>query len=239
MNAAYCVTLATILAITAAFPICVPAAAATVQNHYYAYDAVVDTHGVIAPWYRGLNGQWDFRVRVAAETLKRYPWTDTSKAPVAVPEYLFNGHWNISPEGVITIPELRDWDNGDLGQRIAYVLTGWVDYYRYSGDPAAIAHLSLAVDVLLNYCLTPDNHPWPRFLVSVPLKGKPYGVCDPRGHIQLTSSRRRIGLLRAYELVGKPAWLDAARHWATCLGKARPDARQPALGRYANPEDIS
>ena len=34
---------------------------------------------------------------------------------------------------------INDWDNGDLGQRAAYVLGGLVDYYRYSGDPAAIA----------------------------------------------------------------------------------------------------
>lgn len=218
-----------------------PASAATVQNHYYAYDAVVDAHGVIAPWYTGLNGQWDFRVRVAAETLKRYPWTDTTKAPVAVPEYLFNGHWSISPEGVITIPELRDWDNGDLGQRAAYVLTAWVDYYRYSGDPAAIAHLSLMADVLLNYCLTPVDHPWPGFLVSVPLKGKPYGICDPHGHIQLDIvAEVGIGLLRAYELVGNPAWLDAARHWADLLAEKRDTSPgTPPWGRYANPEDIS
>ena len=51
------------------------AAAATAKAHYYAHDAVLDSRGVIAPWYQGLNGQCDFRVRIAAETLKRYPWT--------------------------------------------------------------------------------------------------------------------------------------------------------------------
>lgn len=218
-----------------------PVGAAAVQKHYYAYDAVEDAHGVIAPWYQGLNGQWDFRVRVAAETLKRYPWTDTTKAPAAVPEYVFNGHWNISSEGVISIPELRDWDNGDLGQRAAYVLTGWVDYYRYTGDPAAIAHLSLMADALLNYCLTPDDHPWPRFLVSVPLKGKPYGICDPRGHIQLDIvAEVGIGLVRAYKLVGNEAWLDMAKHWADLLAEKRDRTPgMPPWGRYANPEDIS
>ena len=41
---------------------------------------VEDRHGVIAPWYGGQNGQCDFRVRVSAETLKRYPWADKPKA---------------------------------------------------------------------------------------------------------------------------------------------------------------
>ncbi len=218
---------------------CTYAMAAALQPHYYAYDAVEDANGVIAPWYAGLNGQWDFRIRVAAETLKRYPWTDTAKAPAAVPEYVFNGHWNISPEGVISIPELRDWDNGDLGQRAAYVLTGWVDYYRYTGDPAAIAHLSLMADTLLKYCLTPEDHPWPRFLVSVPLKGKPYERCEPCGHIQLDIvAEVGIGLVRAYELVGNEAWLDMAKHWADLLAEKRVKTPgMPPWGRYANPED--
>ena len=218
---------------------CTSAMAAAVQPHYYAYDAVTDAQGIIAPWYSALNGQWDFRVRVAAETLKRYPWTDTTKAPTAVPEYVFNGHWSISSEGIISIPELRDWDNGDLGQRAAYVLTGWVDYYRYTGDPAAIAHLFLMADTLLNYCLTPEDHPWPRFVVSVPLKGKPYGSCEPRGHIQLDIvAEVGIGLVRAYELVGNEAWLDMAKHWADLLAEKRDKAPgMPPWGRYANPEE--
>ena len=41
---------------------------------YYGHPKVEDRYGVIAPWYHGLNGQADFRVRIAAETLKRYPW---------------------------------------------------------------------------------------------------------------------------------------------------------------------
>jgi len=48
--------------------------AATTQRRYYAHDAVEDSHGVIAPWYQGQNGQIDLRVRIAAEFLKRYPW---------------------------------------------------------------------------------------------------------------------------------------------------------------------
>lgn len=216
-----------------------PAVAATVQKHYYAYDTVEDANGVIAPWYAGQNGQWDFRVRVAAETLKRYPWTDSAKAPALVPEYVFNGTWTISPEGVISIPKLKDWDSADLGQRAAYVLTAWVDYYRYSGDPAAIAHMSLMADVLLDYCLTPGDHPWPLFLISVPVKGKPYGQCDPHGHIQLDIvAEVGIGLLRAYQVVGNERWLEAAKHWADLMAEKRSKAPgTPPWGRYANPQD--
>jgi hypothetical protein len=46
------------------------------MKKYFAHPAVEDRCGVIAPWYRGQNGQCDFRVRIAEETLKRYPWTE-------------------------------------------------------------------------------------------------------------------------------------------------------------------
>ena len=42
---------------------------AEVQSRYYGHVAVHDRYGVIAPWYHGLNGQCDFRVRIAAETI--------------------------------------------------------------------------------------------------------------------------------------------------------------------------
>ena len=71
---------------------------------YYAFEAVEDRHGVIAPWYGGQNGQLDFRVRVAAETLKRYPWA--TDAPSPAPHYVYNGSWRIAPDGTITIPEI-------------------------------------------------------------------------------------------------------------------------------------
>ena len=56
---------------------------ATTLKKYYAHAAEQDQYGVIAPWYNGLNGQCDLRVRIAAETLKRYAWIDTDKAVVA------------------------------------------------------------------------------------------------------------------------------------------------------------
>lgn len=82
--------------------------AATVQKRYYAHDAVHDRHGVIAPWYKGQNGQCDFRVRIAAETLKRYPWADATKAPTPAPEFVYSGAWKIAADGTITIPPIND-----------------------------------------------------------------------------------------------------------------------------------
>jgi len=214
------------------------ASAATRMDRYYAYAVVEDRHGVIAPWYTGQNGQWDFRVRIAAETLKRYPWTDTSCAVAAAPEFVFSGAWNIAPDGTITIPPIEDWANGDLGQRAAYVLSGLVDYYRYSGDPAAIALLSVTADTLLDHCQTGHEHPWPRILISVPVKGKPYGKCDPNGMIQLDIvAEVGLGLVRAYQVTGNTRWRDTAKHWADLFAEhcePAPD-RAPWL-RYANPE---
>ena len=64
---------------------------------------------MIAPWYKAQNGQLDFRVRIAAETLKRYPWAAADKAVAAAPEYVYNGTWRIDHEGGITAPPLRNW----------------------------------------------------------------------------------------------------------------------------------
>ncbi len=218
-----------------------PAHSGTAQKRYYAYPAVEDRHGVIAPWYKGQNGQCDFRVRIAAETLKRYPWADRKKAVAAVPEYVFNGHWRIATDGTITVPALKDWHNGDLGQRAAYVLSGLVDYYRYAGDPAAIAHITLLANALLDHCQTPADHPWPRFLISVPARGKVYGQCDPAGMIQLDIvAEVGLALVRAYQITKNARWLDTATHWAELLAEKRcrtPD--HPPWNRYANPECVA
>jgi len=212
--------------------------AATVQKRYYARPPKHDRHGVIAPWYEGQNGQLDFRIRVAAETLKRYPWVLPPQSVAPAPHYVFSGHWKIAGDGTITPLATNDWDTGDLGQRAAYVLSGLVDYYRYSGDAAAIAHLTLQADALLDHCLTPGNHPWPRFLISVPTKGKCYGRCDPRGMIQLDIvAEVGLAMLRAYQVTGNRRWLEACCHWGDLLAQKR--NRRPGevpWGRYANPE---
>src|ERR1051326_8372838 len=105
--------------------------AATTQPRYYAHQTVEDKQGVIAPWYKGQNGQCDFRVRISAETLKRYPWADASKAPTPAPHYIYNGSWQITPEGAITPGAQGDWENGDLCQRDAFAIVGWINYYQY------------------------------------------------------------------------------------------------------------
>jgi hypothetical protein len=216
------------------------AADATPPLLYYAHDAALDRQGVIAPWYRGQNGQLDLRVRIAAETLKRYPWAAPPEAVMAAPRYVFSGAWHITPDGTITVPPAGDWADGDLAQRAAYILSGLVDYYRYSGDPAAIAHITLMADYLVQHSQTGSLHPWPRFLISVPTKGKTYRDSDPHGFIQLDIvAETGLALLHAYELTGNRRWLEAAAHWGDLLAAKR--SRQPGSapwGRYANPEDV-
>src|SRR6266513_506340 len=75
------------------------AEAATQPKRYFAHLAVEDSDGVIAPWYPAQNGQCDFRVRIAAETLKRYPWVGLDRAIGIAPEYAFNSTWRIAPDG--------------------------------------------------------------------------------------------------------------------------------------------
>ena len=218
-----------------------PSALAGTPKRYYAHEAAEDRHGVIAPWYRGQNGQLDFRVRIAAETLKRYPWVGADKSITPGPHFVFNGHWRIARDGTITVPaKVRPWHNGDLGQRAAYVLAALIDTYRYTGDPAAIALISVLADHLLDHCQTPADHPWPRFLVSCPVRGKHYGKADPRGYIQLDIVAE-VGteLVRAYQLTGNTRWLNAAKRWADLLAHKRSrEPGKPPWGRYANPHDV-
>jgi hypothetical protein len=214
--------------------------AATRQKRYYAHDAVEDAGGVIAPWYQGQNGLCDLRVRIAAETLRRYPWIDPSRSAASVPEYLFSSFWRIAPEGAIHPRPLDNWMNGDRGQLGSYVLRVLTEYYRYTGDPMAKAHLTLEADLLLDYGQTGPDHSWPNFFISVPTKGKPYGKCDPHGFIQLDIvGRAGYGLLRGYQLTGNARWLAAAKHWGDVLAAKR--NRTPGAapwGRYANPEEV-
>lgn len=193
---------------------------AVVQPRYYGHAAVHDAHGVLAPWYRGLNGQCDFRVRIAAETLKRYPWTTRTNAIDQYPAYVFSGFWQISSNGVITPKDPGDWGNGDLSQRATSVLNGFVDYYRYTGDAAAIAHLTYFADFIIDHCQTPADHPWPGLFVSVPTKGKSFYKTDPHGMIQLDlCASTGQGLLHAYQLTGNRRWFETAAHWGDLLSE--------------------
>jgi hypothetical protein len=225
------------------------AASVAVLNHtslfgvalprYYAHEAVEDKYGVIATWYHELNGQCDYRVRIAAETLKRYPWTTRSSAIAAYPHYIFTGAWQIASNGDITPKVPSDWANGDLGQRGINLLNGWVDYYRYTGDAAALAHVTYIADFLVDHSVTPPGHPWPGLLVSVPTKGHAYGKADPQGIIQLDlCAAAGRGLLRACQMTGNARWFETATHWGDVLAancNLAPGA--DPWPRYANPQD--
>ena len=222
------------------WPVYATAADAQPVNKYFAHPAVEDHDGVIAPWYRGQNGQCDFRARIAAETLKRYPWTDKSVAVMAAPYFVFSGSWGIKPDGTIVVsPKLDDWMNADIGQRSVSTLFGAVAYYRYTGDPAAIGLIVLTTDYLLDYCQTPADHAWPNFIISAPVKGKAFGRANPHGFIQLDlSAQLGSAVLAAYKLTGNRRYLEAVTHWADLLAE-HCDLR-PAVApwsRYANPKD--
>lgn len=205
---------------------------------YYGHEAVHDRYGVIAPWYGGLNGQCDWRVRIAAETLKRFPWTDTNSAIVAAPHYVFTSLWAIDAEGKITPKDPGDWMNGDIGQRATSVLIGFSDYYRYAGDASAIAHITYMADYVIEHCVTPPDHEWPRFFISVPVKGKAYGRADPNGMIQLDlCGSVGYALLRAYQLTGNKRYWEMAKHWGDLFAqKCDHTPGADPWGRYANPE---
>lgn len=221
------------------------ASGATTLNFYFAHAPETDRHGVIAPWFKGQNGQLDYRVRIAAETLKRYPWASAEKAALAAPEYVYNGTWRIDDEGRITAPPLRNWDNGDLGQRAAYIISSLMDYYRYTGDPAGLAPIHALVEYVLGSCQTPADHGWPRMFISVPTLGIPYKNCvlgpsdelgKGQGKIQLDIvAEFGIELVRAYQMTGNTRWLEAAKHWADLMAanRDRTPGRAP-WGRYAN-----
>jgi len=228
--------------------ICGPAAA----KQYYAHEVVEDEYGVIAPWYQGQNGQCDFRVRIAMETLKRYPWADAGDAVTPAPCFVFDGRWLIDSEGKITIPDRnvkgadnhgipnKDWTNGDLGSRAYRGIFGFIEYYRYTGDPAALSYIKLFADYILDYCQTPEEHPWPRILISCPTRGKLYCQCEPTGFIQLDHvAGAGTALVKAYKLTGEERWLNSAQHWADLFAEhcnfATGGSPWP---RYANPEDV-
>ncbi|MBC7327506.1 hypothetical protein H5T87_05255 [bacterium] len=217
-----------------------PSFAQILQNRYYAHETIEDRYGVIAPWYKGQDGQLAFRVRVAAETLKRYPWATPPQSIVPAPHFVFSGAWNISPDGTISIPPIGDWENGDLGQRAAYIISSLVDYYRFSGDASAIPLIWMTAEYLLDFCLTPPDHPWPNFLISVPNRGKAYWNANPKGFIQLDiTAEVGIALLQAYKMIGNRRWLEMAKHWGDLLAeKADTRPGMPPWGRYANPEDV-
>jgi len=214
---------------------------ATTQKRYYAHEAFEDSHGVIAPWYHGQNGQIDLRLRVAAEFLKRYPWVGTNSALMAGPHYIFNARVNLEDDGAITVLPASDEMNGNLGQRFKYLTEALPRYYRYSGDPVVFSHLKIAADFLLKGYLTGKDHSWPEFPISVPLKGKPYYGAAPGGYIQLDlSAGIGRGMIRVYQMTGDTRYLQHAKHWGDVFAmKCNRQPGQRPWSRYANPEEVS
>jgi hypothetical protein len=119
----------------------------------------------------------------------------------------------------------------------ARVLFAWIEYYRYSGDPAALAHLEVVANTLLDFNQTDDHHPWPKFLISVPVRGKPYDRANQAGWIQLDIvAEAALALLRTYEVTGNTRFLEAVKHWADVFVEKR--NRTPGASpwpRFANP----
>jgi hypothetical protein len=214
--------------------------AATLPS-YYAHAAVHDAHGVIAPWHQGLNGQLDERLNIAVNVYKRYPWVAPPKAVMAAPDFVYNSHWSIQPDGTIVIPPTTDWMCGDLCARAWSIIKGLTAHYQYSGDPMAFVYIPLTVDYILDYGLTPTNSDWPLFPISTPTRGKAYGKCDPAGRNQLDlCAITGTEVLRAYKLTGNPRYLEMARHWGDVFaGKCQ--LANPGLSpwnRYVDPSVV-
>jgi hypothetical protein len=215
--------------------------AATNLASYYAHPTVLDSYGVIAPWYQGLNGQLDERLNIAVNVYKRYPWVNKPKAVMAAPDFVYNSHWSIKPDGTILIPETTDWMCGDLCARAWSTVKGLTAYYQYSGDPIAFLYIPLAVDYILDYGLTDEKADWPLFPISTPTKGKAYGKCDPTGRNQLDlCAITGTEVLRAYKLTGKQRYLEMAKHWGDVFA-AKCQFTDPEVApwnRYVDPSVV-
>ncbi len=217
------------------------APASTNLPSYYAHPTVLDANGVIAPWYQGLNGQLDERLNIAVNVYKRYPWVDKPKAVMAAPDFIYNSHWSIKPDGTILIPPTTDWMCGDLCQRAWSIVKGLTAYYQYSGDPIAFIYIPLVVDYILDYGLTDEKADWPLFPISTPTRGKAYGKCDPTGRNQLDlCAITGIEVLRAHKLTGNPRYLQMAKHWGDVFA-AKCQFADPTISpwnRYVDPSVV-
>lgn len=240
---AFCVSpvLAVASLCLAVIPVGHNARAATNLPSYYAHPAVLDTNAVIAPWYHGLNGQLDERLNIAVNVYKRYPWVDKPKAVMAAPDFIYNSHWSIKPDGTILIPPTTDWMCGDLCARAWSIIKGLTAYYQYSGDPIAFIYIPLSVDYILDYGLTDEKADWPLFPISTPTRGKAYGKCDPRGRSQLDlCAITGVEVLRAYKLTGNPRYLKMVQHWGDVFAAKCQfaDPNSSPWNRYVDPSVV-
>jgi len=227
-------------AVLIVFSMASPTSAAETLKSYYAHPARQDSFGVIAPWSDGCNGPLDERLRIAVEVMKRYPWVDRPKAVMAAPDFVYNSHWSIKPDGTIVIPPTNDWMCGDLSQRAWSIVKGMTDYYAYSGDPIAFTYIPVTADYILEYAQTPGDAAWPVFPIATPTKGKAYGRCDPTARNQLDlCAVLGTEFVRAYRLTGDSRYLDAAKHWGDVFAeKCRFDPNLPPWSRYVDPSVV-
>ncbi len=219
---------------------CSHSQSAQTRSSYYAHSVRQDEQGVIAPWHPGQNGPLDTRLRIAVETMKRYPWVDDKKAVMAAPDFIYNSHWSIESDGTILIPSTNDWMCGDLSQRAWSIIKGLTAYYQYSGDPIAFLYIPLTADYILDYAQTSEDHDWPRFPIATPTSGKAYGKCIQEARTQLDLCAI-VGteILRAYKLTGNERYLESAQHWGDVFAeKCNLDPSMPPWNRYSHPEVV-
>ncbi len=160
---------------------------------------------------------------------------------MAAPDFVYNSHWSIRPDGTILIPPTTDWMCGDLCQRAWSIVKGLTAYYQYSGDPIAFIYIPRAVDYILDYALTAPTAAWPEFPISTPTKGKAYGRCDPTARNQLDlCAITGTEVLRAYKLTANPRYLRLAKHWGDVFAaKAQfTDPESAPWNRYVDPSVV-
>ena len=192
-------------------------------------------------WMISLAIMLPIRNASASETLSRYYGHDAveDQYGVIAPWYTRqNGQFDFRIQSAAEQIKRRPYGKSYKAQTVARGLFALTEYYRYSGDPAAIARLTVIADTLLECCQTSEGHPWPQFLVSLP-----YGV-DAKHQdkvIQLDIvGETGTALLHAYQLTGNERWLDAVKHWADVLVKKRNHAPLENLWpRYVDPDSTA
>jgi len=197
---------------------------------YFAHKAAVDKYNVIAPWYKGQDGQCDFRIRVAAETLKRFPWVTSEQVPFPAPYPVYSRSWKIGDDGKLFMPvkDIKHLD-GDFGQRSVSILNSMTDYYQYSGDPSVLTYIITTADAIIQWGLTKPDSSWPEFPMAVPEPSKDFGQIDIAGDMA-------YGVLKAYKITGYDRYWKYAKKWSDQFcEKAVFDKTRCPWDRYIDP----
>ncbi len=181
---------------------------------------------MIAPWYRGQNGPCDFRLRIAVETLKRYPWVEPPAALSAAPHYVFNGHWKIAHPMALkhllaTIGWLPEEFGPDRENHIvrSSAVVSEVSYGRHELSYRTFDAPAATIDVLrLAYLPERISGSSEQVLTRRDdLGGNGYTV-KPLGHEDYLVSIRHDGV-RALTVSGKNPEQSVGRSDLTCTGR--------------------